>query len=70
MDSFNAIYFSFVTLSTVGFGDITPVSRFARMLAISEASTGIIYVTVVIARLVALYSSERRHERPDGREES
>jgi len=61
MEGFNALYFSLVTLSTVGFGDITPISRFARMLAVAEASTGIIYLTVVIARLVALYSSERWH---------
>jgi len=70
MNGFNALYFSFVTLSTVGFGDITPVSRFARMLAIVEAATGIIYMTVVIARLVALYSSEGSYNRPDSRDKS
>ncbi len=58
MDGFNALYFSFVTLSTVGYGDITPVSRPARMLSILEATTGIFYVTILIARLVAVYSSE------------
>jgi voltage-gated potassium channel len=68
MDGFNALYFSFVTLSTVGFGDILPVSRFARMLAIVEAATGIIYMTVVIARLVALYSSEGSRNRPENRD--
>ncbi len=57
MDGFNAFYFSFVTLSTVGFGDITPVSRGARMLTIIEAVTGMFYVTVLVARLVGLYSS-------------
>jgi voltage-gated potassium channel len=70
MNGFNALYFSFVTLSTVGFGDIIPVSRFARMLAIVEAATGIIYMTVVIARLVALYSSGGSHNRPDSRDRS
>ena len=40
MDRFNAFYFSFVTLSTVGFGDVTPVSRLARTLAVMEAVTG------------------------------
>ena len=56
---FNAFYFSFVTLSTVGFGDITPVSKIARMLAAMEAITGLLYVAVLIARLVALYSSPK-----------
>lgn len=51
-----AAYFSFVTLSTVGYGDITPVSHVARMLAMTEAMTGSLYVAVLIARLVSLYS--------------
>jgi hypothetical protein len=54
---FNAFYFSFVTLSTVGYGDITPVSKVARMLAAMEAMTGLLYVAVLIARLVSLYST-------------
>ncbi len=58
MNSFNALYFSFVTLCTVGYGDITPMSKPARMLAVLEATTGIFYVTIVIARLVALYTTE------------
>jgi hypothetical protein len=56
---FNAFYFSFVTLSTVGYGDITPISKVARMLAAMEAMTGLLYVAVLIARLVALYSSPK-----------
>lgn len=59
---FNAFYFSFVTLSTVGYGDITPVSKVARMLAAMEAMTGLLYVAVLIARLVALYSSPKSHD--------
>ena len=38
MKGFNGLYFSFITLSTVGYGDITPVSKVARMLAAMEAS--------------------------------
>ena len=57
LGNFDAFYFSFVTLSTVGYGDITPVSNGARMLAMMEAMTGTLYVAVFIARLVALYSS-------------
>jgi hypothetical protein len=56
---FNAFYFSFITLSTVGYGDITPISKVARMLAAMEAITGLLYVAVLIARLVALYSSPK-----------
>ena len=48
------IYFSFVTLSTVGYGDITPVRPIARALAMGEAMTGQLYLAVLIARLVAL----------------
>jgi hypothetical protein len=59
MQGFNAFYFSFITLSTVGYGDITPVSKVARMLAAMEAMTGLLYVAVLIARLVALYSTPK-----------
>jgi hypothetical protein len=59
ISGFNAFYFSFVTLSTVGYGDITPVSKVARMLAAMEAMTGLLYVAVLIARLVAIYSSPK-----------
>src|SRR6266550_3455863 len=51
MNGFNGFYFSFITLSTVGYGDITPVSRIARWLAALEAMTGLLYVAVLIARL-------------------
>lgn len=57
MDGFNGFYYSFMTLCTVGYGDITPVSRVARMLAVMEAITGMFYVAVLIARLVALHTT-------------
>jgi hypothetical protein len=57
LDSFNAFYLSFVTLSTVGYGDVTPVSRGARMLAVMEAITGMFYVAILVARLVSIYST-------------
>lgn len=56
MDGFNAFYFSFGTLTTVGFGDITPVSRIARTLAVMEAVTGTFYLAILISRLVGMYS--------------
>jgi len=48
------VYFSFVTLTTVGYGDITAVARGARTLAILEALIGQLYPAVIIARLVSL----------------
>jgi hypothetical protein len=62
MNGFNAFYFSFITLSTVGYGDITPVSRIARWLAALEAMTGLLYVAVLIARLVSLYSTPKSQD--------
>ena len=57
MDGFHSFYFSFITLCTVGYGDVTPVSKVARMLAVTEAIAGLFYVTVFISRLVAVYST-------------
>lgn len=57
MDGFEAFYFSFVTLSTIGYGDITPVSRVAKMLCVMQAITGMFYVAVLVARLVSIYST-------------
>jgi hypothetical protein len=57
MDGFTAFYFSFATLTTIGYGDITPVSRVARMLSVMEAVTGMFYVALLISRLVALHTS-------------
>ncbi len=57
LTTFEAFYFSFVTLSTVGYGDIVPIARVVRMLAILEATTGLFYVTILISRLVSLYST-------------
>lgn len=64
MNSHNAYYFSFVTLSTVGYGDIVPVSSGARMLSMSEAVTGMLYVAIFIARLVALQTAALTQSSP------
>ena len=48
------IYFSIVTLATVGYGDITPLSPPARSLAMLESVTGQFYVAILIARLVSI----------------
>lgn len=56
------VYYSFVTLTTVGYGDITPVSAAARSLAVLEALTGQLYPAILLARLVALEVSAQRAE--------
>lgn len=48
-------YFSFVTLATIGYGDIIPVSHPAQMLSVFEAIIGQLYLTILIARFVGLY---------------
>jgi hypothetical protein len=54
-DPATLVYFSFVTLSTVGYGDITPLSHPARAFAFMEAIIGQIYLAVLVARLVGLH---------------
>ena len=51
------IYFSFVTLTTVGYGDITPVTLQARYAAIAEGIMGVFYIAILVARLVAMQLS-------------
>jgi hypothetical protein len=53
------MYFSFVCLTTVGFGDIVPIAPIARNLTIAEAVVGQIYLATVIAKLVSMHGSER-----------
>lgn len=53
------IYFSFVTLTTVGYGDITPITTGARQLAMLEALIGQLYPAVIIARLVSLQDGSK-----------
>jgi len=48
-------YFSFVTLTTLGYGDIAPVGDLVRRLAVIEAMCGQIFLATVIARMVSLY---------------
>jgi hypothetical protein len=59
VSNYDWVYFSFVTLTTVGYGDIVPVHRVARSLAIGEALTGQLYIAVLLARLVSLTVSSR-----------
>jgi hypothetical protein len=54
------LYFSFVTMTTLGYGDIAPVSATARFLAYSQAVFGQFYIAVLVAGLVSAYISARR----------
>jgi hypothetical protein len=60
-------YYSFATLTTLGYGDIVPIKPVSRSLATAEALTGQLYLTVLIARLVAL---EVMSWKPDSKRES
>ena len=55
-----AIYFSFVTLATLGYGDIIPASDVIRSLAIVETMCGQVYLVVLVARLVTLYGGSNK----------
>ncbi len=57
IDGPNFIFFSFVTLTTIGYGDIVPASAISKSFVILEAVTGIMYPAVMIARLIALHSA-------------
>jgi hypothetical protein len=58
------LYYSFVTLTTLGYGDISPISPLARSLAILEAITGQMYVAVLIARLMGTHISQSMRKKP------
>jgi voltage-gated potassium channel len=53
-------YYSFVTLATLGFGELTPISSFARSLTILEAICGQFYIAAVVARIVGLQINKAR----------
>ena len=52
-------YFSFVTITTLGYGDISPVTEVAKAFAVLEAVVGQIYLVVVVAWLVGMYVSKK-----------
>jgi hypothetical protein len=49
------LYLSLITLTTLGYGDIVPVTPAARMIAAFEAMTGVLYIAITVARLVSAY---------------
>ena len=64
------MHLSIATLTSTGFGDITPIAPFARSLSQLEQLTGVFYIAVLISRLIGLYPMEERAskepERPAG----
>lgn len=60
-------YFSFVTLATLGYGDVTPQTALAGTLAALEAVSGQLYIGITVARLVALSMADRTIERENSK---
>lgn len=56
------LYFSLTTLTTLGYGDVTPRTEFTRVLATLEAFTGQVYLVVLVARLVSLHVAQKGSE--------
>lgn len=55
-------YFSFTTLTTLGYGDITPISERAQSLAVLEAATGVLFSAMLIAKLVGTHLYQHMQE--------
>jgi hypothetical protein len=56
----DVMYYSFVTLTTLGYGDITPVNPIARSLSQVEALSGTLYMAIFMARLVSLHAARKQ----------
>ncbi len=57
---FEMLYFSFTCLTSVGFGEITPVSDHARSLVMIQQLIGVLYLAIVISRLITLHSKSSK----------
>jgi hypothetical protein len=60
------LFFSYTTLTTVGYGNLIPASKLGQMFAMLEALLGQVYLVIIVARLVALWGQERHtpHAQP------
>ena len=56
------VYYSFVTMTTLGYGDITPVGPIARIIAYLASITGQFYIAILVGTLVGMYLSQRRDD--------
>jgi hypothetical protein len=63
-DSETLQYFSFTTLTTLGYGDFTAAGSFGRALAVLEAMAGQVFLATLVARLVSAYAGGRRRPPP------
>ena len=61
VNSFGLLYFSFTTLTTVGYGDISPAIPIAQVLANLEGIIGVMFPAIFIGRLVGVYNPETKH---------
>ena len=61
IDTIDLLYFSFTTLTSTGYGDITPYIRQARALCVVEQIMGTLYLTILIARLAGVYPPRQRN---------
>src|SRR5262249_48700983 len=68
-ESMPVLYFSYCTLTTLGYGDIVPISPMARALATVEAITGQLYLAVLVSRLVGLHIAQSLEDQRPRREE-
>jgi voltage-gated potassium channel len=60
LDNFaTAVYFSFVTITTLGYGDVSPVLPLARFLVYMEAIVGVFYMAILVASLIGVRLSDR-----------
>jgi len=60
-DFHDFVYFGFVTLTTLGYGDVTPVSSLAKSATILISMTGQIYMTILVAMIVGKYLNQQNH---------
>ncbi len=59
------VYYSFITLTTLGYGDILPISTTARAFAYSEAIFGVFYMAIMVAGIVSVYMSQQESKKID-----
>ena len=62
---FEFIYFSFTTITTTGYGDVSPASHQAQAFAVVQQMIGVLYVAVLVARLTNLYSTSSPRDDDD-----
>ncbi len=67
MESFTALYFSMQMLTSINFGDITPAANITRTIALFEGMIGSLYMTILVGRLVGLYTSDADRAPPHPR---